>query len=216
MNPMMNFRPLLLFLLLQFILLSGCVRYVMNESAPNSYYLNPSKNLKRVGRVALVELKNNSSVHQISPEITDSLFQELQKRQIFGVTRIRQDDPAWRSLQLESGMDYTFEELAQIRKTLKSDAIFMGKITSFEPYPHMAVGLRLQLIDLADGQLIWALEQVWDTTDKTIQSRIESYYNPRRLILDDENLSGQLGSVSSLKFFKFVSYEITETLQADL
>jgi hypothetical protein len=213
---MMNFRQILWLLLLQLIVLSGCARYVTNESAPNSYYLNPSKDLKRVGRVALVELKNNSSVHQISPKMTDSLFQEIQKRQIFGLTRIWQDDPAWRGLQLESGMNYTYEELAQMRKALKSDAVLTGTITSFEPHPHMAVGLRLQLIDLTDGQLVWAMEQVWDTTDKTIQKRIEYYYNPRQLIFYDENLSGQLGSVSSLKFFKFVSYEITETLQVDL
>ena len=208
-NLMMNVKTLLS---LQLILLSGCVNYVINESAPNSYYLNPEKDLKRIGRVAVIELVNNSSVHQISPNITDSLFQELQKKQVFGLTRVRQDDSVWRSLQLGVDTNYTFEELAQMRKVLKCDTILTGTITGFEPYPHLSIGLRLQLIDLTDGQLIWALEQVWDTTDKTIQNRIEYYYNPRQLIFDDENLSGQLGSVSSLKFFKFVSYEITETL----
>lgn len=205
-------RNLKTLLLPQLILLSGCVHYTIYESAPNSYYSNPAKDLNRIGRVALIELENNSSVHQISPNVTDSLFLEIQKKQIFGLTMVGHDDGVWRSLQLDIDTNYTFEELAQMRKVLKCDAILTGTITGFEPYPHMAIGLRLKLIDLTDGQLIWALEQVWDTTDKTVKNRIESYYNPRRLIFDDENLSGQLGSVSSMKFFKFVSYEITETL----
>ena len=164
----------------------------------------------------MVELTNNSSVHQISPNVTESLLQEMQKRQIFGLTKVRQGDLVWRSLQVDIDTNYTFEELAQMRKSLKCDAVLTGTIMGFEPYPHMAIGLRLQLIDLSDGRLIWALEQVWDTTDKTTQNRIEMYYNPRCLMFDDENLSGQLGSVSSLKFFKFVAHEITETLQDNL
>jgi len=198
--------------LLQFILFSGCMRYVASESNPHSYYLNSAKNIKQIGRVALVELKNNSPVHHISSNVTESLYQEFEKKQIFGLTKVRQDDPIWRSLQLDVGMSYTPDEITQIQKALKSDAILVGTITGFEPYPHMAIGLRLQLIDLSDGRLIWAMEQIWDTTDKATRDRIEAYYNPKRLIFNDENLSGQLGSVSSLKFFKFVSYEVTQTL----
>lgn len=210
---MKNFRTLLL---LQLLLLPGCVRYVAYESAPNNYYLNSAKDVKMIGRVALVELTNNSPIPQISLGVTESLFQEIQKRQIFGVTKFWQDDPDWRSLQMDIDTSYSFEELVQMQKMLKCDAVLSGTITGFEPYPHMSIGLRLRLIDLYDGQLIWALEQVWDTTDKMTQKRIEAYYNPKRPMLDDENLSGQLGSVSSLKFFKFVAHEITETLQPDL
>ena len=210
---MTNMKTLLLLL---FIFLSGCVRYAAYEPASNSYYLNPAKDIKMVGRAALVELTNNSVVHQISPDVTDAIFQEIQKRQIFGVTKFRQNESAWRNLRLDVDTSYSFEELAEIEKALKCDAVLTGTITGFEPYPHMALGLRLRLIDLSDGQLLWALEQVWDTTDKTTRNRIEAYYSPKRLMFGDENLSGQLGSVSSLKFFKFVAHEITQTLQSDL
>ena len=206
---MRKIRSLLLF---QLILYAGCTRYIAPEPHPHSYYLNSAKDIKQIGRVALVELKNDSAVYRISSSMTESLFQELEKKQIFGLTKVRQDNPVWRSLQLNVGESFTLEEIARIRKTLKSDAVLVGTITGFEPYPHMAIGLRLQLIDLSDGQLIWAMEQVWDTTDKATRNRIETYYNPRRLILNNENLSGQLGSISTLKFLKFVASEIAQTL----
>lgn len=209
---MMKFRNLLA---IQVVLLTGCGRYFHppEEPAPHTYYLNPAKDMESIGRVALIELTNKSTVHQISPNMTDALFQEIQKRQIFGVRKVAEDDPAWRSLELNIDMTYSYDELDQMRQILKCDAVLMGTITGYEPYPHMAVGLRLRLIDLSDGQLVWAMEQVWDTTDKATRNRIEWYYSPKGLLVHDENLSGQLGSISSLKFFKFVAYEITETLQ---
>jgi len=208
-------RVLKILLLLQLFVFSGCLHDAAYESVPTSYYLDPSKDLKRIGRVALVELSNNTAVHQVSPNLTEALFQEVQKRQIFSLKKVCQADPMWKSLQLDMDSSYTFEELAQMRKTLKCDAVLIGTITVFEPYPHMVVGLRLRMIDLLDGQLLWGLEQVWDTTDKATQKRIKAYYNPRCLILHDENLSGQLGSVSSLKFFKYVAHETAETLVSD-
>ena len=202
-------------LLLPVILLSGCGRYIAYEPTPSSYYLNSSKDLKTIGRTALVELVNKSAVPQVSSDVTEALFQEIQKEQIFGLTKIRQNDPAWRRLQLDIDTSYTFDELLEIRKALKCDAILIGTITGFEPYPHMALGLRLRLFDLSDGRLIWGLEQVWDTTDKETQERIEAYYNPKKFMIRSESLSGQLGSVSSIKFFKFVAHEVTETLQSN-
>jgi hypothetical protein len=209
---MMKVRILLA---IQAVLLTGCGRYFYppQEPAPHTYYLNPAKEVQAIGRVALIELSNKSTVHQISPNMTDALFQEIQKRQLFGVRKVAEDDPAWRSLELNIDMTYSYDELAQMRQILKCDAVLMGTITGYEPYPHMAVGLRLRLIDLSDGQLVWAMEQVWDTTDKTTRNRIEWYYSPKGILVHDENLSGQLGSISSLKFFKFVAYEITQTLQ---
>jgi len=201
-------------LLAALICLSGCARQTASpNSPPSSYYRNPTKDLKRVGRTALVELTDVSDAHRVSPEITEAMFQEIQKKQIWGLTKVRQDDPIWRSLQLDMDLHYKLEDLSQIRKTLRCDAILVGTITGFEPYPHMAISLRLRLIDLADGQLLWAMEQVWDTTDKKTRDRIEAYYSPGRLFFQDKNLAGQLGSVSSLKFFKFVAYEIAETLR---
>lgn len=59
-----------------------------------SYYLNPDKDLSAVGRVAVVELDNNSSYPQVSADATEALFQALQKKQIFGLTVVRQSAPA--------------------------------------------------------------------------------------------------------------------------
>jgi len=206
-----NFSFCILFFEL-LIFLSGCQSHIASAPKADCYYLNPDKALCTVGRVAIVELGNDSSFPQISACLTEALFLALQKKQIFGLTMVRQDEPTWRSLQLDLDSTYSLEQLLAIRKTLKCDAVLVGTITQYKPYPHMAIGLRMRLLDLKDGQLLWALEQVWDSADKTTESRIKNY-------LQSQMRSGltplreQLIVVSPLNFIKFVAYEVAETLQ---
>lgn len=211
-------------LLLLPVLLSACQFYRVDAPMPEYYYLNPDKDLSTVGRTALVELDNKSSYPQISTDVTEALFQALQKKQPFGLAIVHRNNPAWRSLQMDlnSGYQtqnsalavpptYTIEQLTAIRKTLKCDAVLIGTISQFKPYPHMAIGLRLKLVDLRDGQLLWALEQIWDSSDKTTEYRINSYFQ-YQMRTGYAPLREQLVAVSPLEFIKFVAYEVAETL----
>ena len=208
------------------VILSGCRFYSASAPVADYYYLNPDKDLSATGRVAMVELDNHSSFPKISADVTETLFQALQKKQVFSLTVVRQNDPAWRSLQLDSGSGpkpqnkalaasstYTLKQLFAIRKSLNCNAILLGTITKYQPYPHMAIGLRLKLVDLKDGQLLWALEQIWDSADKTTEYRIKNYLQSQ-MRSDIGPFHEQLMAVSSLKFIKFVAYEVAETLRA--
>jgi hypothetical protein len=200
------------FLLLLPLLLAGCQFYSAPVSPADHYYMNPDKNLYAIGRVAVIELNNDSSYPQISIDATEALFQAFQKRQVFGLAVVRQSDPDWRSLQLGLDSEYTLEQLSAIRGALNCDAVLVGAVTEYQPYPHMTIGLRLRLLDLSDGALIWALEQIWDSADKTTEFRIRSYFQ-RQVRSGYEPLREQLVAVSSLKFTKFVAYEVAATIR---
>jgi hypothetical protein len=151
-------------LLLLAALLSGCItNHRASAPAADYYYLNPNKSLTTIGRVAIVDLDNNSSYPKVSTDVTEKLYQALQKN------------------------------------------------TEFRPYPHMTIGLRLKLIDLRDGQLLWAIEQVWDSADKTTEYRIRDYFRSQKRS-GYAPLHEQLAAVSPIEFIKFVSYEVAETL----
>lgn len=203
-------RPKTVFLSL-LVLLSGCVSNVPHRPAAN-FYLNPDKDLSAIGRAALVEPANNSDYPQISTDVTEALFQELQKKQVFGLTVITQSDTEWRKLQLDLNSAYTLEQLSEMRKNLNCDAVLVGAVTGFEPFPHLSIGLRLKIVDLTDGNVLWALEHVWDANDKKTRDRINDYYK-RHLLPSSKTLEEKLGTVSSLKFIKFVAYETAETLR---
>jgi hypothetical protein len=192
-------------------LISGCQSHEASKPSADYYYLNPNKRLTTIGRVAIVELENDSSYPQMSADVTGSLFRALQKRQVFGLTIVRRDDPSWRSLQLDGDTAYSLDQILAIHETMKCDAILLGTITEFRPHPHMTVGLRLKLLDMRDGQLLWALEQVWDGADKAIEQRTKSYFKAQKGS-GFAPLHEQLATVSPLEFIKFVSYEVAATL----
>jgi len=64
---------------------------------------------------------------------------------------------------------------------------------------------------LRDGQLLWALEQVWDSVDKTTEYRIKKYFQSQKRS-DFAPLYERLAVVSPLEFIKFVGYEVSETM----
>ncbi|UCE48645.1 MAG: hypothetical protein JSW47_00565 [Phycisphaerales bacterium] len=204
-------RLLVMVLALTVCLTLGCYSRRAARPAADYYYLNPHKKLTTIGRVAIVELENDSSYPDISADITGSLFRALQKRQVFGLTIIRRDDPSWRGLQLEGDSTYSLDQIRAIRETLKCNGVLLGTVTEFRPYPHMGIGLRLKLLDMRDGQLLWALEQVWDSSDKTIKARTRDYFETEKG-LGFEPLNEKLITVSPIEFLKFVSYEVAETL----
>jgi hypothetical protein len=199
-------------LLSALVLIPGCITYYSpSAAAADYYYVNPNRSLYSIGRVAIVELKNNSSYPKISTDVTEKLYQALQKKQLFGLTVIRQNDPLWKGLRLDTEAAYTLDQIITIRETLKCDAILLGTITEFRPYPHMIIGLRLKLLDLTDGQLLWGLEQVWDSADKKTEYRIKDYFRSQKRA-GFAPLHEKLATVSSLEFIKFVSYEVAETM----
>lgn len=66
------------------VLLSGCQVYTTIAPAQDYYYLNPEKDLASLGRVAIVELDNDSSFPAIRADVTEC-FSRLCKRNRFSV-----------------------------------------------------------------------------------------------------------------------------------
>ena len=190
-------------------LLCGCES--SNGIAADSYYLNTNEDLRELGRVTLAELDNASNSSEISSDVTKALFLELQKKQVFSVATVGRDDPAWQALQENLDSLQAMQALLLIREKFKSNGLLVGAITEYRPYPRLAIGLRLRLIDLTDGQLLWGVEQVWDSTDRNVQKRMRAYYRSDRRS-DANPLPEELVAVSPLEFIRFAAYEIAQTL----
>jgi hypothetical protein len=198
--------PALYFILPLAITSSGCLRY--DSSSPTH---EVSKNLSAVRSVCLVELQNKTIYPQISEDVTDSLHQSLQKKQRFTLSLLKQTDTAWGTLSVKPDSSYTLEQLMSAHKLLGADALLIGTVTSYSPYPRISMGLQLKLVDLRTGQVVWAIEQLWDTADKTTQERIKKYFE-RQLRSDFSPIGEQLVNLSPINFIKFVTYEVIETM----
>lgn len=198
-------------LLLILPLSQGCI--ITRPLVPESghFYINPNADFATVGKTVVFELDNRTANQNITIPLTNAIRDLIQKKHIFSLRTVLRRDQAWRDLDLEEAASYSIKELAEIRKQLKADAVIFGYISQYIPYPHMMLGLHLKMVDLRTGQLLWALEQVWDSTDRRVERRMKIFYE-RSMRDGYEPFGWRLMITSPKAFNKFVVDEVAQTL----
>lgn len=202
------------FTLLLGLCASGCKTPREPWAMAGSYHLNPHKDLRKLGRVALVELDSSTTSLQAPSDVTRALFLAVQKKQLFSLTMIARSAPAWRAFEDDVESLQKLRQLAAMRESFNCNALLVGSITEYQPYPRLVLGLRLKMWDLTDGTLLWWVEQVWDSADRTIQKRIKTYFQ-QEIRSGRTPLREEMVAVSSLEFARFAAYEVAETLDYD-
>ncbi len=191
----------------------GCASKATKNPLSQYYYRHAETDIRQVGATILLELENKSDVAGVSEEATDALFLSMQHSGLLGMSVIRQSDPEWDELALSDFKTYTLEQLSAIKTSLHCKAVLSGTVTTFTPYPHLKVGLRLKLTDISNGTTHWAFEYIWDTEDEATQKRIEKFYTQTNILGLPES-KDRLGTVSSKKFLRFVAHETSQTLES--
>lgn len=198
-------------LLLLVLFSSSCTLYRPVVPETGHYYINPYADFSTIGKTVVFELDNLSTRPGLSTDLTDALTDAVRKKHLFSLSVLYRKSPAWRNLDLNDTSSYSLEELSAIRNQLKTDAVLFGRITRYYPYPHMMVGLHLKLIDLRNGKLLWATEQVWDSTDKRVERRMRLFFDSR-MRAGFQPLGWELLITSPRAFNKFVACEVAQTL----
>jgi hypothetical protein len=196
---------------LALVFLPGCVIIRPAAYDGSQYYVNPRADFSGIGRVVVFELEDLSNSAELGRNLTELLTESARKRHLFGVSSLYCSDPAWRSLDLHDSSSYSLEKLASIKEQLNTDAIIFGCITQHYPYPQMLTGLHLKMVDLRDGRLLWAIEQVWDSTDKSVERRMQLFFE-KQMRSGYEPMNWQLLVTSPRAFNKFLAFEVARTL----
>ena len=176
---------------------------------PISYDFTSPAALQHIRRVALIELAPEKGAPQIAADMTEALFQALQAKRLFHVDVVRRTDAACRDLPLDRMEPYALENFSEMHRALRCDGAIIGKISQFQTYPRLRIGLYLRLLDLRNGAVIWAVDHTWDTTDKKTEKRIKQFFE-RCLRGGYDPLQWRLATQSPKTFQKFIAYEIVE------
>jgi len=174
-------------------------------------HLPSPQDVAKLHRVVFVELDDASGHPGVARSATSALYKGIQARRLFHVDIIWRDDPVCRDVPFDKREAFTLEDLTRIRQALRCDALLFGKITNFLPYPRMQVGLYLRLLDLKQGKLLWAVDHIWDMTDRTVEARAQDFYENRMRDLYGPTASGVL-LMSPAAFHRFVAFEVSQTL----
>lgn len=194
--------------------ISGCTLKIKKSGPiiPLEYYRSSGVDFRSIGRVVILEMENLSTNQNLSKELTTALSEEIRKKQIFGLETLYHKDPKWKSLMLSVDSDVSTKQLEDIQKKLGVDAVMYGKIEHYRPYPRNSIGLKLKLVDCATGELLWAIDEVWDSTDAKIEERAKLFFSTQ-MRSDYGPIDSKMVMLSPRIYNKFITYEISQTLE---
>ncbi|MCE5326291.1 MAG: hypothetical protein LLG01_07725 [Planctomycetaceae bacterium] len=188
----------------------GCNPKPIQTSSTPCYLRSPAS-LYSVHRVAMVTLDSGESPPAQARQMTDSLAKALLGRRLFQLVVVAADDPSVAAMGLDWRKPIPLEQMQQLRQILQCDAIVMGTLANCRPYPHMQMGLKLRLIDLRGGLLVWGIDNIWDGQDESTAKRMERYYKNRKADAV-EPLDWRVMLVSPSAFGEFVADDVASTL----
>jgi len=186
--------------------LGGCAA----EPYKLRHYLSSQREVLGVTRVVFIEFSQGTGYPSETRAMTEAVFRALQHKD-FHLDVIRPTDPACRDLNMDQLEAFSIAQLDEIRRALKCDAVLFGRMTDFKPYPKLQVGLFMKLMNLRSGELVWAIEHIWDSTDKVVEQRV-NYFFDKEMRSGYGPHKGRLALISPRMFQKFVAWEVAKTI----
>jgi hypothetical protein len=170
-----------------------------------------TRSLGGIKRVVFVGLDERNSSHGVAKDMTTALSHAIQARGLFGLDVVDRQDPVCEDVFEVGRGGFTLEQIKELRQTFKCDGILLGSIDDFRPHPRMQLGVSLRMLDLKRGRILWAVDHVWDTTDKAVEERIQRYFR-EQIRSGYEPMDWRIAMISPKVFEKFIAYELAETL----
>lgn len=62
-----------------------------------------------------------------------------------------------------------------LRQKFHCDGVLFCQLTQFQPYPPLALGWRLKLVDVESCQVVWAVDEVFDAREKPVANAARRY-----------------------------------------
>ena len=124
------------------------------------------------------------------------LYGELTKARLFEVALVTPEKlelltgkPAWNS---DDQLPADF--LVRIREATACDAILFNQLAYYRPYPPLAVGWRMLLVNAEDGRVIWSLDEMFDAGEPRI------WNSARRYAVENERTQAEFTKLAGTKY----------------
>ena len=188
----------------------GLLPRAPEAKAVNSYLAEP-EDLASVRRVMVLPFHAEAGVLVDCAAVRNAFVAELQKLRRFEVVPL--PDGAREEQELNVSMlrgRPSTDAIVRLCERYALDGVLIGAISAWRAYTPPHLGLRTQLISVHSGAAVWAVDAIYDASDRSTVSDLQHYYERTRH--DDGNLHGwELNMLSPAKFTHYVAYRFVGT-----
>jgi hypothetical protein len=129
-------------------------------------------NIRRVVVLPLVCDKNNYDLTEGCAELEPVLREELLKTKKFEIVSSACDFVKNRTGSAEWASEDVLppEFFSLLRENSGCDAVLFSRLTVYRPYPPVAIGWRVRLVDAQTRRTIWAADEVFDGGQRAVEN----------------------------------------------
>jgi TolB-like protein len=193
------------------LLAGGCFLPRPFEPKPINCYLAEPADLANVRRIMVLPFTEESGVQADCAKVRDTFVTELQKLRRFEVvplpTSAEEDNVL--NASIHRGRLST-EAMVKLCNRYRLDGLLVGSITAWRAYTPPHLGLRTQLVSVHSGAAIWAIDAIYDTSDRSTISDLRHYVDGVQTA--DASLHGwEMNLLAPGKFTQYVAHRFVGT-----
>jgi len=180
----------------------------------NNYLAEPA-DLANVRRIMVLPFAQEAGVQADCAKVRDTFVAELQKLRRFEVVPLPIDAREAEELNQSLGHGrLSTDAMVRLCNRYSLDGVLLGSVTAWRPYTPPHLGMRTQLISIHSGAPIWAVDAIYDSSDRTTVSDLRNYVECSQR--DDGNLHGwEMNLLSPGKFTTYVAHRFVGTWVED-
>ena len=180
------------------------------EKPINSYLAEPD-DLANVRRIMVLPFAHEAGVQADCVQVRDAFVTALQKLRRFEVVPLpedaREDDEL--NASVRRGRLST-EAMVRLCERYALDGLLVGTVTAWRAYTPPHLGMRTQLISVHSGATVWAVDAMYDSSDRTTINDLRLF--AERSQRDDGTLHGwELNLLAPGKFTNYVAHRFVGT-----
>ena len=174
-------------------------------------YFADARDISSVRRIMVLPFGEAPGVAADLERIYGAFHDELSKLQLFEIVPLptgAQEDVLINQT-LHRGRVST-RALVSLSERYNLDGIMMGTVTSYRAYVQPHLGMRVQLISIHSGTIVWAAEGLYDVSDARTMEDLRHYYLTSQT--SEATRHGvEIYLISPTKFASYVSHRLVET-----
>ncbi len=168
------------------LVLTGCKTIPMGDTVRGPVYVpaNVHRSVETlpvtVRRVALLPATARIGEVEASgaEAISGLLLAELQRQHRLEVFHVNRADLArWsgrRDWAISDRLPANF--LESVRKHTGAESVLFPEITTYRAYPPLAIGLRMTLLEVQSGRVLWSVDDLLDAGNPTVSNGARQFY----------------------------------------
>jgi hypothetical protein len=134
--------------------------------------------LRRVAVLPLTAEEKDAPAQTGCTTLEPILLAELRKRAVFEVVPVSRDQlRAWTGrVGWRQEDTLPAELLAKVQEHTGCEGVLFDHLTVYRPYPPLAVGWRMSLVDAADRTTYWTVDEVFDAGSPAVIKAAQTYF----------------------------------------